>query len=163
MKGSLLMDSLENITYSEIKLGDTCQYSKTLTEKDLILFAATSGDVNPVHLDEDFATQSMFKERIAHGMWSGSLVSATLATVMPGPGTIYLNQSLKFLRPVKLGDTLSVRLTAKEKDDEKKTVLFDCEVDNQKEQKVVVGDALVIAPTEKVILDRPSLPEITLG
>lgn len=157
------MDNLENITYNEIQLGDSRSYSKTLTEKDLILFAAVSGDVNPVHLDEDFASHSIFKERIAHGMWSGSLVSATLATVIPGPGTIYLNQSLKFIRPVKLGDTLKVTLTAVEKNDEKNTVLFDCEVDNQNREKVVEGDALVIAPTEKIMIERPALPQINIG
>lgn len=157
------MDNLENITYNEIQLGDSRSYSKTLTEDDLILFAAVSGDVNPVHLDKDFASHSIFKERIAHGMWSGSLVSATLATVIPGPGTIYLNQSLKFIRPVKLGDTLQVTLTAVEKNDEKNTVLFDCEVDNQNQDKVVVGEALVIAPTEKVMVERPELPKINIG
>ena len=157
------MDNLVNITYNEIQLGDSRSYSKTLTEDDLILFAATSGDVNPVHLDEKFASDSMFKERIGHGMWSGSLVSATLATVIPGPGTIYLNQSLNFIRPVKLGDTLRVTLTAIEKDDEKNTVLFDCEVDNQRQEKVVEGNALVIAPTEKLLLSRPSLPKIKIG
>jgi 3-hydroxybutyryl-CoA dehydratase len=163
LKGSDRVDSLENVTYDEIKIGDSCSFSKTLTENDLILFATTSGDVNPVHLDQEFASQTLFKERIAHGMWSGSLVSATLATVMPGPGTIYLNQSLNFLRPVKLGDTLKVTLIAKEKNDEKKTVLFTCDVENQHHKAVVEGEALVIAPTEKVRLDRPVLPEVSIA
>ncbi len=154
------MDSLENVTFDEIKIGDTCTFNKTLTESELVLFAAVSGDVNPVHLDEEFASQSMFKERIAHGMWSGSLVSATLATVMPGPGTIYLNQSLNFMRPVKLGDNLIVNLTAIEKNPEKKTVSFNCSVINQNEKEVLNGTALVIAPTEKIKLDKPILPEI---
>lgn len=157
------MEALENITYDEIAVGDSCCFTKTLTETELVLFAAVSGDVNPVHLDEEFARNSMFKERIAHGMWSGSLVSAALATVMPGPGTIYLSQSLDFCRPVKLGDTLTVTLTAKEKNDDKKTVTFDCLVLNQDEKKVVLGEAKVIAPSEKIKLPRPQLPSITIG
>ena len=156
------MDSLENITFDEINIGDSCIYNKTLTESDLILFATTSGDVNPVHLDKQFASESMFKERIAHGMWSGSLVSATLATVMPGPGTIYLNQSLNFKRPVKLGDSLQVNLTATEKNNDKKTVSFFCTVTNQNEKEVLNGTATVIAPTEKIKLDKPVLPEILI-
>ncbi|MCP5334414.1 MAG: MaoC family dehydratase N-terminal domain-containing protein [Oceanospirillaceae bacterium] len=157
------MDALVNITYDEIKLGDSATYRKTLTEKDLILFAAVSGDVNPVHLDAEFAATSMFKERIAHGMWSGSLISAALATVIPGPGTIYLGQSLRFRRPVKLGDTLTVTLTAKEKQDEKKIVVFDCNVVNQDGKDVVTGTAEVIAPSEKVNLRAPVLPEIRIA
>ncbi|MGR6874173.1 MaoC/PaaZ C-terminal domain-containing protein [Pseudomonas sp. HK3] len=157
------MEALENKTYDEIALGDQCVYKKTLTEADLILFAVVSGDVNPVHLDEEFARNSVFKERIAHGMWSGSLVSATLATVMPGPGTIYLNQSLNFLRPVKLGDTLSVKLTAQQKNDEKHTVVFNCEVVNQDGKRVLEGEAKVIAPTKKIIIAKPELPKITIG
>lgn len=157
------MEALENITYDEIKIGDSCTFKKTLTEKELILFAAVSGDVNPIHLDENFASHSMFKERIAHGMWSGSLVSATLATVMPGPGTIYLSQNLDFKRPVKLNDTLTVTLTAKSKDDEKYIVVFDCLVLNQEGKPVVAGEAKVIAPTTKIVVAKPKLPEISIG
>lgn len=157
------MNALENKTYDEISIGDNCSYKKTLTESDLILFATVSGDVNPVHLDSDFAKESMFKERIAHGMWSGSLVSATLATVMPGPGTIYLNQSFNFLRPVKLGDTLTVTLTAKQKNDDKHTIVFDCNVVNQDKKPVLTGEAKVIAPSEKVIIERPVLPVVTIS
>lgn len=157
------MNEIENRTFDEISVGDRCEFKKTLLEKDLILFAAVSGDVNPVHLDAEFARSSMFKERIAHGMWSGSLISATLATVMPGPGTIYLNQSLSFRRPVKIGETLLVTLIAKSKNSEKNTVLFDCSVTNQDDKIVVTGEAEVIAPTEKVVVKRPLLPEITIS
>jgi acyl dehydratase len=156
------MDALENLTFDEINIGDFRSFSKTLTEADLILFATVSGDVNPVHLDNDFAEKSIFKERIAHGMWSASLISATLATVIPGPGTIYLNQSLSFRRPVKLNETLTVTLTAKSKNPEKQTIVFDCLVKNQDDKTVVSGDAEVIAPRDKVFLDKPILPEITI-
>jgi len=156
------MDALENLTFDEIQIGDYRSFSKTLTEADLILFATVSGDVNPVHLDNEFAGKSMFKERIAHGMWSASLISATLATVIPGPGTIYLNQSLSFRRPVKLNETLTVTLTAKNKNPEKSTIIFDCLVKNQDGKLVVTGDAEVIAPTDKVYLEKPVLPEVNI-
>lgn len=155
------LDTLENLTYNELHEGDTATFTRTLTEKELVLFAAVSGDYNPVHLDPDFAANSIFEERIAHGMWSGSLISAALATVMPGPGTIYLDQSLSFKRPVKLDDTLTVNLTVLRKES-KNRVVFQCSVTNQKNQKVVIGEAKVIAPTEKVSLYKPALPKITI-
>ncbi len=154
-------NTLDNITYDELNEGDSATFTRSLTEDELVLFAAVSGDVNPVHLDADFAAESMFKERIAHGMWSGSLISAALATVMPGPGTIYLEQSLSFRRPVKIGDTLTVKLTVVRKEPKNRVQLL-CEVSNQKDQLVVSGEAKVIAPTEKVSLPKPALPKITI-
>ncbi|MBB1487075.1 MaoC/PaaZ C-terminal domain-containing protein [Oceanospirillum sediminis] len=156
------MSVLINKTYDEIQEGDSATLERTLTEKELVLFAAVSGDVNPVHLDADFAKTTMFGEQIAHGMWSGSLISAALATVLPGPGTIYLGQELSFRRPVKLADTLTVTLTVKEKLS-KNRVVIDTLVTNQNEEKVVVGTATVMAPTEKAELQAPELPEITIG
>ena len=155
------LDTLENLTYDELHEGDTATFTRSLSENELVLFAAVSGDVNPVHLDPEFAACSMFGERIAHGMWSGSLISAALATVMPGPGTIYLDQSLSFKRPVKLDDTLTVSLKVLRKEP-KNRVIFKCAVTNQNNQKVVTGEAKVIAPTEKVILYKPTLPKITI-
>ncbi|PCM45695.1 MaoC/PaaZ C-terminal domain-containing protein [Marinobacter sp. ANT_B65] len=155
------LDTLENITYNEINEGDTATFIRTLSEDDLVLFAAVSGDINPLHLDPEFAANSIFKERIAHGMWSGALISAALATVMPGPGTVYLDQSLSFKRPVKLDDTLTVGLTVLRKEPRNR-VVFKCEVTNQNNQKVVTGEAKVIAPTEKVSLYKPTLPKITI-
>jgi len=155
------LDTLENVTYDELNEGDTATFTRTLTEDDLYLFAAVSGDVNPVHLDAEFAANTMFKERIAHGMWSGSLVSAALATVMPGPGTIYLEQNLAFKRPVKLDDTITVNLKVLRKEP-KNRVVVECDVRNQNDQQVVVGEAKVIAPKDKVKLNKPNLPEITI-
>jgi len=160
MSGTL--DTLENITYNELNEGDTATFTRTLTETELVLFAAVSGDVNPVHLDPEFAAGSIFKERVAHGMWSGALISAALATVMPGPGTVYLEQKLSFKRPVKLDDTLTVNLTVMRKDP-KNRVVFRCNVTNQNNQKVVTGEARVIAPSEKVSLLKATLPKITIG
>ncbi len=156
------MSVLINKTYDEIQEGDSATLVRALTEKELVLFAAVSGDVNPVHLDAEFAKTTMFGEQIAHGMWSGSLISAALATVLPGPGTIYLGQELSFRRPVKLGDTLTVTLTVKEKLS-KNRVVVDTLVTNQNDEKVVVGTATVMAPTEKSELQAPELPEITIG
>lgn len=156
------LDTLDNITYDELKEGDAATFSRTLTWDELVLFAAVSGDVNPLHLDAAFAAESMFKERIAHGMWSGSLISAALATVMPGPGTIYLEQSLAFKRPVKLGDTLTITLTVLSKESGNR-VLLACNVRNQHGDQVVVGEAKVIAPTDKVSLRKASLPKISIA
>ena len=156
------MAILESIPYDELDIGKTATFSKSLTEDDLVLFATTSGDINPVHLDETFARDTMFKGRIAHGMWSAGLISAALATVMPGPGSIYLNQSLNFRRPVRLGDTLTVTLTVSGKQDEKKKVFIDCEVVNQDGKVVVDGEATVIAPREKIQVESPKLPDITI-
>jgi acyl dehydratase len=115
-----------------------------------------------VHLDSEYAAESVFKERVAHGMWSGALISAALATVMPGPGTIYLEQSMTFRRPVKLDDTLTVNLIVLRKEP-KGRVVIQCDVRNQNEQQVVSGEAKVIAPNEKVSLLKPLLPKITIG
>jgi len=156
------MEALENITYDELNIGDSATYTRTLTEEELVLFAAVSGDVNPVHLDKEYASKSLFKERIAHGMWSGALISAALATVIPGPGTVYLEQSLNFKRPVKLEDTLTIKLTVLRKE-ERNRVVFECEVINQDSDLVVTGEAKVIAPSEKISLERPILPKITIG
>jgi acyl dehydratase len=156
------MEALENITYDELQVGDSATYTRTLTESELVLFAAVSGDLNPVHLDKDYASKSVFKERIAHGMWSGALISAALATVIPGPGTIYLEQQLNFKRPVKMDDTLTVTLTVIRKE-ERNRVVLNCEVINQRAEQVVTGEAKVIAPAEKITLEKPILPKITIG
>lgn len=156
------MEALENITYDELNVGDSATYTKTLTEAELILFAAVSGDVNPVHVDQDYASRTMFKGRIAHGMWSGALISAALATVIPGPGTVYLEQTLQFKKPVRLDDTLTVKATVLSKE-KRNRVVIECVVINQNSEVVVTGEAKVIAPTEKLTLDRPRLPPITIG
>ncbi|MCL7944497.1 MaoC/PaaZ C-terminal domain-containing protein [Marinobacter sp. ATCH36] len=154
-------ETLENITYDELQEGDSATYVKTLTEDELVLFAAVSGDVNPLHLDSAFAADSSFHERIAHGMWSGSLISAALATVMPGPGTVYLEQSLTFRRAVKLDDTLTVNLKVLTKGRRNRVTLA-CDVRNQNDEQVVTGEAKVIAPTQKMSLSKPRLPKITI-
>src|SRR3546814_8458119 len=98
---------IENRTFDEIRIGDTASVSRTLSAKDIQLFALVSGDVNPAHLDADFAPTDFFQRIIAHGMWGGGLLSAVLGTALPGPGTIYLGQSLRFIRPVGIGDVIA--------------------------------------------------------
>ncbi|RMF20158.1 MAG: 3-hydroxybutyryl-CoA dehydratase [Gammaproteobacteria bacterium] len=156
------MQALENITYDELNVGDSVTYTRALSEDEVVLFAAVSGDVNPVHLDPDYAASTPFGERIAHGMLSGAFISAALATALPGPGTIYLEQQLKFRAPVMLRDILTVKLVVAEKQP-KNRVLIDCIITNQNDTVVVTGQAKVIAPTEKITLERPRLPRVLLN
>lgn len=151
---------VENVTYDEIAVGRSASLSRVLDHKDIELFARVSGDTNPAHLDAGYAAGTIFKTVIGHGIWSASIVSAVLGTCLPGPGTIYLSQDLKFRRPVRPGDRITATVTAKEKRDDKKIVVFGCEVTNQAGEVVLSGDATVIAPSEKVIRPRIHLNEL---
>jgi 3-hydroxybutyryl-CoA dehydratase len=154
------MSTLENLTIAEITVGLTKTYSKTLTQKDIILFAACSGDVNPVHLDKDYAATTPFGEPIAHGMWTGALISAAIATQLPGPGSIYRSQSLTFKNPVKVGDTVTVILKVSEIKEKIKLITLECEAHNQEGKLIAKGIADVIAPSEKQVIASPLLPTI---
>ncbi|NWJ47265.1 MAG: bifunctional enoyl-CoA hydratase/phosphate acetyltransferase [Chloroflexi bacterium] len=156
------MEYIENRTFDEIELGDTASLIRTLSQEDIELFAVMSGDVNPAHLDLEYARSDMFHKIIAHGMWGGSLISTLLGTKLPGPGTIYLGQTLKFKRPVALGDTITVTITAVVKDVQRNGITFDCTCVNQKGEVVISGSADVIAPTERVKRPRVILPEVFL-
>src|ERR1022692_2089996 len=160
--GRCFVDRIENRTFAELKVGDSASLARTLTYEDIELFAIMSGDVNPAHVDQEYAKSDMFHRIIAHGMWGGALISTVLGTQLPGPGAIYLGQSLKFRRPVSLGDTLTVTVRVTEKSEEKNRVSLDCQVTNQKGEVVISGTAEVIAPTEKISRERVSLPEIKL-
>ena len=94
------MERIENKTFDEIKLGDTARLVRTLTHKDIELFAIMSGDINPIHLDDAFAKSDIFHKVVAHGMWSGALILTVLGTQLPGPGTVYVAQSLHFQGPL---------------------------------------------------------------
>ena len=154
------MSMLENRTYDELSVGDSATVSHLVSERDLILFASVSGDVNPVHLDEEFAAATPFKGRIAHGMLSGALISAAIACELPGPGSIYIGQEMSFLRPVRLGDEIRIELEILEKLP-KNRVRIATRVLNQDGKKTVDGVATVMAPTEKVSLPRPQLPTVS--
>jgi phosphate acetyltransferase len=154
------VELIENRTFDEIGIGDSATLERTLTEQDITLFAVMSGDINPAHVDAEYATSSRFREVIGHGMWSGALISTILGTLFPGPGTIYLGQNLRFRRPVKVGDTITIKVTAKEKDVAKGKIVLDTECTNQDGDVVVSGAAEVIAPTEKVRRPKVYLPAV---
>jgi phosphate acetyltransferase len=162
MNFSLNTDLIENVTYDEITLGQNARLLRTLTVADIQAFAAVSGDTNPAHLDTEYANETLYHGVIAHGMWSGALISALLGTQFPGPGTIYLDQALHFSRPVRVGDTLTVTVAVISKDDAHKSVELDCQVVNQKGARVLHGTAKVLAPTKKVRLPRIHAPQIQL-
>lgn len=155
------MQYIENRTYDELSVGETATLIRTLRPEDIELFAVMSGDVNPAHVDADYAKSDMFHKVIAHGMWGGALISAVLGTELPGPGTIYLNQNLRFLKAVGLGDSVTIRVTVASKDAHRHVTL-DCLCTNQNNETVIEGQALVIAPTEKVRRPRVTLPEVHL-
>ena len=150
---------IENRTYDEIKVGDTATATRTLSEHDIQLFALVSGDVNPAHLDAAYAETDIFQRVIAHGMWGGGLISAVLGTELPGAGAIYLSQSLRFTRPVGLGDTITTSVTVAEKRDSH-NILFNCRCINQDGDDVITGQAEVKAPTEKIRRPRIALPDV---
>ncbi|BAN49898.1 MaoC family dehydratase [Metapseudomonas resinovorans] len=156
------MSQVTNFTYDALEVGQKASFSTTVEERHIQLFAAVSGDRNPVHLDAEYAAGTMFKERIAHGMFTGALISAAIACEMPGPGSIYLGQQLKFTRPVKLGDSLTVELEILEKLP-KNRVRIATRVFNQNADQVVDGEAEVLAPKQQLSVELPELPPITIG
>ncbi len=140
---------LECRTIDEIKAGDSAQLVRKVTLEDIFGFAGVTGDINPVHVDRAFAAGSMFKGQIAHGMFTASLISAVLAGRLPGVGTIYLGQTLKFLAPVRPGDEVTAGVEVLSVDREKGKVVLATVVTNQDDKKVLVGEATVLAPREK--------------
>lgn len=153
---------LENHPFDELKVGDTAAFCKRLTKEDVALFAIMSGDVNPAHLDDRYAESTPFHEVIAHGMWGGALISRLLGTQLPGPGTIYLAQTLEFHRPVRIGDEVKFSVTVLEKQAQGHRVLLDCVACNLDGERVITGQATVKAPTVKMIMDSTPLPELRL-
>jgi len=156
------MTDSTNTPYETLEIGQTASYSRTVTEREIQLFAELSGDRNPVHLDADYAAKTLFKERIAHGMITGALISAAVACELPGPGTIYLGQQMTFQKPVKIGDTLTVRLEILEKLPKFK-VRIATRVFNQHEELVVDGEADILAPRKPQTVTLAALPAITVG
>ena len=130
---------IENKTFDEIQVGDTASLQRTLDVRDIQLFAIMSGDVNPAHVDPEYAASSFFHEVIAHGMWGGALISTVLGTLYPGPGTVYIDQTLHFSRPVTLGDTITVSVTVKEKFERTRHVTLECLCVNQEGRTVIRG------------------------
>jgi 3-hydroxybutyryl-CoA dehydratase len=134
---------MDGIAFEDMHIGQTASIGKTITEADILLFAAVSLDTNPVHLNAEAAASSIFKERVAHGMLSAGLISAVLGTQLPGAGTIYLAQTLQFRRPVKIGDTVTATAEVMTLDAEKKraTLKTTCTVAGK---VVIEGEATVM-------------------
>jgi 3-hydroxybutyryl-CoA dehydratase len=138
----------DGLHFEDLKLGQTASFAKTITEADILLFAGVSGDTNPVHIDAEAAARTPFKERIAHGMLSASLISTVLGTRLPGPGTIYLSQTLKFRAPVRIGTTVTATAEVTALDAEKKraTLKTLCTVEGK---PVIEGEAVVMVPSRE--------------
>lgn len=130
----------------QLKLGDAAEFGKTISESDIYLYAGITGDFNPAHVNESYAENTFFKTRIAHGMLTAGLISAVLANQLPGPGTIYLKQDLRFLAPVRIGDTITARVEIIELIHDKNRVRLKTVCSNQEGKHVLEGEALVSAP-----------------
>jgi 3-hydroxybutyryl-CoA dehydratase len=130
--------------FEDIQIGDTAVFSKTISEFDIYQFAGLTGDFNPMHIDHEFAKQTIFKERIAHGLLTGSFISTVLGMKLPGPNSIYLSQNFKFTAPVKIGDTIKVIVEVVEKRDDKKIIQLKTQVWNQRQEMVLDGEAAVM-------------------
>lgn len=130
----------------EMKLGDYAEFSKTVTETDIYLFAGIVGDFNPAHVNEAYAKNTYFKTRIAHGMLAAGFVSATIGMQLPGPGSVYISQELKFLAPVRIGDTVTAHVEVAELNTEMNRVKLATWCVNQDGAKILEGDAVVSPP-----------------
>ncbi len=153
---------ITNRTYDEMPLGASASIVRTLTQDDILAFALVSGDVNPAHVDAEYANATRFHGTIAHGMWAGALISTLLGTHFPGPGTIYEAQMLRFHLPVRAGDTLTIQATVTARDDERHRLTLDCVVTNQAGAVVVSGEAMVRAPLQKISRPRAAMPTMHL-
>lgn len=133
-------------TIDTIEIGESASFTKTVTETDIILYAGISGDFNPAHIDAESAKTGMFGQRIAHGMLSAGFISNVLGNQLPGPGTIYMGQELRFVKPVFIGDTVTATVTVTEKITEKNRLKLETVVTNQNGDKVITGVATVMPP-----------------
>lgn len=134
---------MEGKTIDELKVGDSAQISKTVSETDIYLFAGITGDFNPAHVDEEYARRTFFGTRIAHGMLTAGFISTVLGCHLPGPGAVYLRQEVSFLGPVKIGDTITARAEVTEIDTVKGRVKMLTTCDNQDGKRVVTGEAVI--------------------
>lgn len=137
---------MRGYTIDQLSVGQSAEHTKTVSESDVYLFAGVTGDFNPAHVNETYAAGTPFGERIAHGMLSAGLISAVFGTQLPGPGSIYVSQTLKFKAPVHIGDTITARITVKELNAERNRVTFDTICENQDGTVVVTGEACLMPP-----------------
>ena len=146
------MRELNGLYLEDLEIGMTAVYSKTVTDADVVLFAGITGDSNPVHLDSEYAKDTLFKGRIAHGMLTASFISTVLGTKLPGPGCIYVSQNLKFRAPVRIGDTVRSRVTVTDIDREKARVTL--------ETICTVGETVVISGEAILMVQRRPVPRV---
>jgi 3-hydroxybutyryl-CoA dehydratase len=139
------MTAAKGVFFEDLSVGQEASLSNTVSEADIVAFADISGDRNPVHLDADYAATTMFKERIAHGMLSAAYISAVFGMELPGPGAIYMSQTLKFKAPVKIGDTVVTTVKVTELVPEKRRARFEC-VCTVDDKPVVEGEAMLMVP-----------------
>ena len=133
-------------TIHELKIGDVAEFSKTLSESDIYLYAGVTGDFNPAHINEDYAKQTFFKTRIAHGMLSAGFISTVIGNKLPGTGTIYVTQNLSFLAPVRIGDTITARVEVLDIVNKKNRVRLKTTCFNHEGTQVLDGEAVVSPP-----------------
>ncbi len=133
-------------TVAQLKVGDSAEFAKTVSESDVYLYAGITGDFNPAHVNEAYAQKTFFKTRIAHGMLTAGFISAILANQLPGPGTIYIRQELNFLAPVRMGDTVTARVEIIEINAEKNRVKVKTTCNNQEGTQILDGEALISPP-----------------
>lgn len=134
------------MTINEMSVGQSASFTKTVTETDVYMFAGISGDLNPAHVDEVSSSKTMFKGRIAHGILGASFISAAIGMQLPGPGTIYMSQSLSFKAPVRIHDTVTATVTVKEIIAEKGRAILETKLTNQDGVDVITGEAMVMPP-----------------
>ncbi len=136
-------------TIKEIKIGDNASYKKIITKEDVETFGEIIGDYNPAHFDDEYASKTIFKKRISHGMFIGSLFSRLFGLELPGPGSIYISQSLRFRRPVYFKDEITIEVKVIETNIEKNRVKLECNAYNQNNEKVIIGEAELMPPKKE--------------
>ena len=154
---------MENRTFAEIAIGDSASLTRQATRRDIDLLAIVSGDVNPIHMDPEFARNSPFHKAVAHGLYGSALISGLIGARLPGPGAICIGQDIRYLRPVGVGDSLTVIVTVRAKDEARHELVMDCLGENQNGETVLTGTAYVRAPTEKLRVRRPEMPNVQVS
>lgn len=154
------LDELHGLFFEDLQLGQTAVYARTITETDIVLFAGISGDTNPIHINEEFASQTMFSGRIAHGMLTAAFISTVLGTRLPGPGAIYVSQSVRFKAPVRAGDTVVCRATVTDLVPAKKRATLTTVV-SVGNKVVLEGEAVLMVPARPV--HAPAAPAPAAG
>lgn len=132
----------------ELNIGDRAEFSKTISETDSYLYAGITGDFNPIHINKSYSEKTMYGERLVHGFLTAGFISSVIGVELPGPGTIYLEQNMKFLKPVMVNETITARVTVTSKDINKNRVELQTECLNEQNEIVLTGQAIVIPPVK---------------